>query len=114
MDLKKLKKEIKIYYYRSRGPGGQRKNKKETAVKIYHIPTGITVKATEFRSQARNKKLALERLIAKLEELKKPKKFRIPTSKPREAKERQIEEKKKRSEKKKLRRKIQPYQEVDL
>ena len=114
MDLKKLKKEIKIYYYRSRGPGGQRKNKKETAVKIYHIPTGITVKATEFRSQARNKKLALERLIVKLEELKKPKKFRIPTSKPREAKERQIEEKKKHSEKKKLRRKIQPYQEVDL
>ena len=113
MDLKKLKKEIKIYYYKSRGPGGQRKNKKETAVKIYHIPTGITVRATEFRSQARNKELALERLIEKLKELKKPKKVRIPTSKPKEAKEKQIEEKRKRSEKKRMRRKIKLH-EIDF
>lgn len=55
------KKEIKIYYYRSKGPGGQRKNKKLISVRVVHLPTGITAKGTEFRSQAKNKQIALKR-----------------------------------------------------
>lgn len=51
-------KEIEITFYKSSGPGGQRKNKKETAVKVRHIPTGITAIATEQKSQAQNKELA--------------------------------------------------------
>jgi len=105
-----IKKEVAIYFYKSRGPGGQRKNKKETAVKIHHIPTGITVRATEYRSQAKNKELAFERLIKKLAKLKEKKKRRIPTKKPFSVRKREFEEKKKYSEKKKKREKITSYE----
>lgn len=92
--IKILKQQIEIYCYKSSGPGGQRKNKKETAVKIKHLPTGITVIATENRSQAKNKQLALLRLQQKLKQLNKPKKSRIKTSTPKHVKEEVFKEKK--------------------
>ena len=100
------KEEIITSFYRSRGPGGQRKNRKETAVRIVHIPTGITVRATEHRTQARNRELALERLEERLKVLKQVKKKRIPTRKPHSAREAEIRNKKVRAEKKKARRRI--------
>jgi len=100
-----LKKQVVIETYRSRGPGGQRKNKVETAVRLKHLPSGITVVATEHRSQAENRKLALERLRERLIKLNKPKKRRIPTSVSLKAIERRIEEKKIQSQKKYLRQK---------
>jgi len=99
-------KDIRIEYYKSRGPGGQRKNKKETAVRIRHIPTGITAIGTEFRSQARNRQLALKRLRERLERLKRKKKPRIPTKISASAKERFLKGKCLRSEKKKLRQRL--------
>jgi len=102
-------RDIRIEYYRSRGPGGQRKNKKETAVRIRHIPTGITVIATEFRSQARNRQLALERLRERLERLKKKKKPRIPTKISSWVRERLLKEKRLKSERKRLRQKIEEW-----
>ena len=99
-------KDVRIEYYKSRGPGGQRKNKKETAVRIRHIPTGITAIATEFRSQARNRALAVKRLKERLQRLKAKRKPRIPTRMPRAVRERILEEKKRRAEIKKLRQKV--------
>ena len=101
-----LLKEVVITFFKSSGPGGQRKNKRETAVRIFHPPTGITVIATEHRSQARNKELAFERLKRKLEELRRERKPRLPTKKPTTVRERELEEKKKHSQKKRLRRKL--------
>jgi protein subunit release factor A len=100
---------IKIYFYRSRGPGGQRKNRKATAVKIVHIPTGITVRATEYRSQYQNKQLALQRLEKRIALLKQVKKKRIPTRKPGYVRRLEAREKKIRGEKKQARRKITDY-----
>jgi len=103
-----LKKQVIIETYRSSGPGGQRKNKVETAVRLRHLPSGITVVATEHRSQAENRKLAFQRLRERLVKLNRPKRRRIPTSVSLKAIEKRIEEKKIRSKKKRLRQKAPP------
>ncbi|MGB7573304.1 MAG: peptide chain release factor-like protein [Thermodesulfobacteriota bacterium] len=106
-DPQVLKKQVILETYRSRGPGGQRKNKVETAVRLKHLPSGITVVATEHRSQSENRKLAFERLRERLIKLNQPKRRRIATSLPVTAVEKRIEEKKIRSRKKRLRQKSQ-------
>ena len=100
IDLTNLRKEVRIDYFKSSGPGGQHKNKTMSCVRLFHKPTGIRVVATESRSQIRNRALAFKRLQVKLMELNIEEKERIPTRKPRYAKERILQNKKKRSKKK--------------
>ncbi len=102
-DLEILRRQVIIETFRSSGPGGQRKNKTETAVRLKHLPSGITVTATEHRFQSQNLRLAFERLRQHLATLNRPKKRRIPTSVPSKAKERRIEERKIHSQKKRFR-----------
>lgn len=105
-DLQTLYGEVRVEYYRSRGPGGQRKNKKETAVRLKHLPSGVTAKAAESRYQAVNKRRAFQRLQHKLTELNKPTKTRIPTLVPLGEKLRRREEKERLSQKKRWRKTI--------
>ncbi|MGC8491935.1 MAG: peptide chain release factor H [Syntrophobacteraceae bacterium] len=60
--------EIKLETMRSSGPGGQHVNTTESAVRITHVPTGISAIAREERSQFLNRKLALARLNRLLEQ----------------------------------------------
>jgi len=103
-DLEVLSGEVRFEYYRSRGPGGQRKNKRQTAVRLIHPPSGVTVTATESRYQAVNKRRAFQRLQEKLRKLNEPTKRRIPTSVPRGELVKRREGKRRLSQKKRWRR----------
>jgi peptide chain release factor len=59
--------EIRVEVMRSSGPGGQHVNKTESAVRVTHLPTGLTAVAREERSQHRNRALAQARLAQLLE-----------------------------------------------
>ncbi|MEN9338257.1 MAG: peptide chain release factor 2, peptide chain release factor 2 [Candidatus Parcubacteria bacterium] len=61
-----LPDELRIETSKAGGPGGQNVNKRETAVRIVHIPTNIAVHVATERSQEQNREIALEILSAKL------------------------------------------------
>jgi len=69
-EIKIRPEDLKIDFYRASGPGGQNVNKRETAVRITHLPTNIIVTSQTERNQLQNKENALVILEAKLLEKK--------------------------------------------
>lgn len=65
-DIEIRPQDIKIEFFRSSGPGGQNVNKVETAVRIYHLPSGVVVSSQESRSQQKNREQAMMLLRTKL------------------------------------------------
>jgi peptide chain release factor len=108
--------DLEESFSRSRGPGGQHVNKVSSAASIRHLPTGLAVTASDTRSQAENRHLALSRLLDLLETQKRnapheclaaaAKLRRQNPRRSRRAKMRLVEGKRRRSETKRLRGRI--------
>lgn len=91
--LERLARECDITPFKSSGPGGQKKNKTESSVRVRHRPTGITRIATESRSQVRNRRAALERVRDELARRARRRKVRIATRPASAAIERRLTQK---------------------
>jgi ribosome-associated protein len=115
--------EIELRFSRSSGPGGQHAQKTETRVEAsfdVEASTGLTERqkarvvrragpviravAQDERSQARNRELAVERVVAALREALKVQRRRKPTKPTAASRERRLQEKRRRGETKQLRR----------
>jgi ribosome-associated protein len=102
--LRRLALDCDVTAYRSSGPGGQKKNKTESSVRVRHRPTGITRVATESRSQTVNRAAALERVWTELQRRARRPKPRVRTAPTRAAVERRLTEKQRTGERKRTRR----------
>ena len=98
-----LLRECRFDTFRANGPGGQHVNKTETAVRLTHLPSGLTVTAQAERSQYRNKQLCLQKLREKIARLNYIPTARVATRPKRSAKNKTLAEKAKRSRVKRLR-----------
>ena len=64
------KDDLKVDTFRSSGAGGQHVNKTESGVRFTHLPTGIVSESTDGRSQIKNREIAMQRLYAKIQRVK--------------------------------------------
>ncbi len=70
VDVEIKQEDLRIEVCRSGGAGGQHVNRTESAVQIFHLPTGIYVRCEEGRSQIKNREIAMQILRTKLYEQK--------------------------------------------
>ena len=113
--------DLKETFIRSSGPGGQKVNKTSSCVFLVHLPTGLSVKCQQERSQTLNRFLARRLLLDRIERIKTgtvaAEKARIEKlrrqkmRRTRRAKEKMLTEKHMQAEKKAAREKVSPFQE---
>jgi protein subunit release factor B len=92
-DRASLERACQIAFFIAGGPGGQHRNKVETGVRLLHWPSGITVVATERRSQHANREMAFERMAERLRAIQHPRAPRVPTRPNRASRERRLQAK---------------------
>ena len=96
-DFRKLLAACEMTTFRASGPGGQHRNRRESAVRLKHLPTGIVVVATERRSQHQNRMVALKRLAKRLAARNRKRRPRRATAPTGASRERRLSEKKHRA-----------------
>jgi protein subunit release factor B len=96
--------ECDVDTFRASGKGGQSVNTTDSAVRLRHRPSGVTVVCRRERSQLLNKRDCLKRLREKLAALAYEAPERVPTKEPRKVKESVLESKRRTSTRKRLRR----------
>ena len=103
LDDEALLRTCEVEYFIASGPGGQHRNTTASGVRLTHPATELSVTATERRSQAQNRGVALERLRSGLKALTHVPKVRRPTAPTRGSQRRRLESKRRAGEKKALR-----------
>jgi protein subunit release factor B len=115
--------DLEETFVRSSGPGGQKVNKTSTCVYLVHVPTGLSVKCQQERSQSLNRFVARRLLLDRIERLQTgilaeekaiiEKVRRQKRRRSKRAKEKLLEIKHMQSDKKKLRSKVELHEGVD-
>lgn len=106
MPLDELARDCDVQAFHATGPGGQGVNTADSAVRMMHRPTGITVVSRESRSQYRNRQLCLQKLRVIFEKRAVPPQVRHKTKVSRTQKRHRLADKRHRSELKGLRRNV--------
>jgi protein subunit release factor B len=96
-DRASLERDCDVEFFIAGGPGGQHRNKVETGVRLFHRPSGITVTATERRSQYANREMAFERMAERLQKLQHRSTPRISTRPTTASRERRLQAKRRAS-----------------
>lgn len=78
-DRASLERDCDVQFFVATGPGGQHRNKVETAVRLTHRPSGVSVTAAERRSQHANRETAFVRMMQRLQEMQHVQTPRQPT-----------------------------------
>src|SRR5581483_9052416 len=102
-DRDSLERDCDVEFVIAGGPGGQHRNKVETGVRLTHCPTGITVTATERRSQHANREAAFERMAERIETQQRVLPPRKPTRPSAASRRRRLDAKRQNSMLKRLR-----------
>ena len=97
MSAEEIARDCEVDVFRATGPGGQGVNTTDSAVRMRHVPTGVTVTARESRSQFQNRASCLRKLRAIFERRAMPPKTRKPTKPSKRAKARRLADKRFRS-----------------
>lgn len=92
-DRASLERDCQVAFFIASGPGGQHRNKVETGVRLIHQPSGLTVTATERRSQSANRERAFERMAARLQAVQRRQTPRVPTRPSQASRERRLQTK---------------------
>jgi protein subunit release factor B len=104
LDDDALLAQCDVQAHRASGPGGQHRNKSETAIRLVHKPSGVTAEGKDERSRTQNLSRALERLREKLARRAYRPPPRKPTKPGRGAKARRLDEKRRQGARKVARR----------
>jgi protein subunit release factor B len=97
-DRLSLERDCDVEFFIASGPGGQHRNKVESGVRLVHRPSGVTVTATERRSQHANREVAFERMAERLAEMQHVVTPRRPTRPTAASRERRIEAKRREAQ----------------
>ncbi len=88
-----LVRACEVQVFRATGPGGQGVNTTDSAVRMKHIPTGITVTARESRSQFQNRASCLRKLRSELERRGRAPRRRVKTKVPKRSRQKRLNDK---------------------